>query len=318
MSKSSKRRLAQAAIFNAQSTAARTAKSLLQAASQTAGTQRGTGTPAGVPCSSSPPSLSTSPLCHSATLPLPPSAPSTPHSALSSPPSPFFTEFLGPFCPPQQVDFIELLPIPPDPNHPSAINCQLHDYQAKLKPIFAKLSPDDPNVERINHNYVIVMQIATVERLIASLPGLSEKAMVETNNQIVRMLSIIERTNSRKSRELREKDAAARRIIREQQRKERQTQKQAEALARNQRTQQREELRRQREQAKAERAEQKHQLEMRKLDIKERNLTQLESEKNVEENLHHNSSAKPPEAMGPQSPVALSKPLPPPNSWTCG
>ena len=299
MSKSSKRRRAQAAIFNAQPTAASTAKSLLQAAAQTAGSQRGTGTPAGVPCSSSPPSPSTSPL--------PPSAPSTQYSALH-PPSPFFTEFLEPFCPPQQVDFIELPPIPPDPNHPSAINCQLHDYQAKLKPIFAKLSPDDPNVERINHNYVIVMQIATVERLIASLPGLSEKAMVETNNQIVRMLSIIERTNSRKSREQREKDAATRRIIREQQRKDRQTQKQAEALARNQRTQQREEQRRQREKAKAERAQQKHELVVRKLDLKERDIIARESEQKRE----HHDSVKPPNTP------AAPKPLLPPTAWTCG
>ena len=254
--------------------------------------------------SHSPPASSTSspPTAPSAPLPLDPPAPSE---------SDFFKTHLEPHCPPQQVDFIELPPIIPDPNNPAGpIDSQLELYQSKLKPIFANLSPDDPNVERITHNYVIVMQIATVERLIHELPGMSESARVETNNQIVRMLSIIERTNSRKSRELRDKDAAARRLIREQQRKERQAQKEAEAIARNQRNKDREDQRREREKAKAELAAQKHELALAKLDLKERN--QIAREQANQEKLEHRNAAKSKESK------PAPRPIGPPNTWTCG
>ena len=341
MSKSSKRRLAAAAIKNAQAEST---------------PQRGIGLQTDVPS----PSPSTASLCRSATLPLSPasalnthnsplpessvlSVPSDPYvlspsasspplnsqfstfnspsnspspeisnlkssDYLSSPPftkpSEFFKTHFEPHCPPENFDSVYLPPIVPDPNNPAGpIDSQLELYQSKLKPIFANLSPDDPNVERISHNYIIIMQIATVERLIHSLPGLSEKAMVETNNQIVRMLSIIERTNSRRARELREKDAAARRIIREQQRKERQAQKEAEAIARAQRNQQREENRRQREQLKADRAAQKHELAMRKLDLKERDIKALAKENDSKEKLDHHSPGKPADSIAPSAPV---------------
>ncbi len=253
----------------------------------------------------------------------PPAAPASPRGKtlqeiLAEPPSEFFKNHLEPHCPPETGSRTTTYePIISDPNDPAGpIDSQFDDYQAKLKPVFAKLSPDDPNIERIMHNYIITMQVATVERLIHDLPGMSEAAQVETNNQIVRMLFIIERTNSRRSRELRDKEAAARRIIREQQRKERQAQKEQEAIARTQRNQQRtkdrEEQRRQREQAKADRAEQNHQLAVRKLELKERNLNLRAQEKQLKEQQKHNKSAKSKKSL------TAPRPLGPPNTWTCG
>ncbi len=349
MSKSSKRRLAIAAIKNAadaaipHATAAdpaaalnqslpNSAKSLLQAAAQTAAfpsalnTQNSAHSQSSVLSdpyvlsaspldSSSPPNsqLSTLNSSSDSALSLPsssdisnlksdiasssasPSTPRTLQEMLTDPPSEFFKTHLEPHCPPEQVDSILLPAILPDPNNPAGpIDSQLQLYQSKLKPVFAKLAPDDPTVERISHNYVVVLQIATVERMIHSLPGLSESAQVETNNQIVRMLFIIERTNSRRARELREKDAAARRIIRDQQRKERQAQKEADTIARNQRNKDREENRRQREQANADRAAQKHELAMRKLDLMEREMVVPEKGTAAEKPSHyHNPNESP-------------------------
>ncbi len=361
MSKSSKRRLARAAILNAQPTTA--AKSLLQAASS----QRGTGTRVeespgrpGVPLPCSPalnseisklkspsesasaPSLlnsqlstlNSSPDCNfapSSSFEIsnlkseiaapssPPAAPASPRTGktlqqiLASPPSEFFKTHLEPHCPGYNLKPVLHPALPPHPVNPlDPIDSNFADYRAKISTIFKKLSPDDPDTERLLHNYTIVLHIATVERLISALPGLSESAQLETNNQIIRMLSIIERTHSRRARELREKDAAARRIIREQKRKERQAQKESEKIARDQRNKDREEQRRQREQAKADRAQQKHELAMRKLDLKERDLTMRESQK--QEKLEHRNATKPTESSAP----APTQPMRPHNEWTCG
>ncbi|WP_395137580.1 hypothetical protein [Armatimonas sp.] len=188
------------------------------------------------------------------------------------------------------------------------------DYQAKLRSAMREWSPADPRIKTMLENYATIMQTVTLERLTSTLPTLSETAWVETNAQIIRLHSVMERTNSRLAREQREAAAQARREAREQQRKERQAQREIDTRAKEQRNKEREENRRQREQEKSIRADQRHQLAMRKLDLKERNLPVRE--KGKQENLEHHNSANPTEMPTPQTPPA---PAPKhPSTWTCG
>ena len=173
------------------------------------------------------------------------------------------------------------------------------DYQAKLRTAMREWSPADPRIKTLLENYATILQTVTLERLNSTLPTLSESAWVETNAHIIRLHSVMERTNSRHARQQREIAAQARREQREHQRKERQDQKEAETIARNQRTKEREEQRRQREQAKADHAEQKHQALMRKLNLDNRERTVQEKEQKLEERIqHHHANST--ESCSPQ------------------
>ena len=132
------------------------------------------------------------------------------------------------------------------------------------------------------------MQVHTLERLTTTLPMVNDAAWIELSEQIIRLHAIIERTNSRHSREQREVAAQARRELREQQRKERQAQKEADSIARNQRNKDRDEQRSHREQQKSARAEQKVQLLMRKFDLADRKL-KLREDAFAEKRTHSNS-----------------------------
>ncbi len=356
MSKSSKRRLAIAAIKNvadaviphataAESASAlnpvlpNSAKSLLQAAAQTAGSPSALS-----PHHSALPSdpNSKTPLLDSARSSSVLSVLSDPYVLSASPcETPLLaaarTSLIESLAPdpalaaitPDQI-CIELPALPPKPPSPftnstapttthqspvpptTPVQDEFADYQAKLRSAMREWSPADPRIKTMLENYATIMQTVTLERLNSTLTTLSEEAWVETNKQIVRLHSVMERTNSRHSREQREIAAQARRDLREKQRKDRQAQKEADSVARNQRTKERDEQRRQREQAKADRAEQSHQLAIRKLELKERNLKLSERENQLEEKLKHNTTSK-----SAQSPAA-QRPPGPPNTWTCG
>ena len=231
--------------------------------------------------------------------------------------------------PPDEI-FINLPPLPRKPpspftdstsprgtQHPALplttpIQDEFTDYQSKLRAAMRECCPADPRIKTMLENYATIMQTVTLERLTATLPTLSETAWVETNAQIIRLHSVMERTNSRHSREQRDIAAQARRELREKQRKERQTQRDIDNRAKAQRATEREENRRQREQSKADRAEQNHQLAVRKLDLQELNLTMRGNKK--QENLDHHNSTKPAESPTP----AALKPMGPANTWTCG
>ena len=228
------------------------------------------------PSASRPP---TPPLCHSAILPLlpDPSSASSPNHSVTSPLSP---------SPPPLNSQLPTLSLPSDsapsaplPLDPSAtpLQTELPHIQSRLRTAMREWCPSDPRFKPLLETYNSILQNITFERLASTLPMLDNKNWVETNKQIVRLHAVMERTHSRHSREQRERDTQVRREAREQQRIERQAQKQAEAIARNQRIQQRDEQRkeqrRQHEQAKTDRALEKHELAMRKLDIKERDIT---------------------------------------------
>ena len=123
------------------------------------------------------------------------------------------------------------------------VDTNLHLFQQQLDTLMKTATPGDPALKAALDTYAALLQAATLERMTASLPNMSEAAIVETNGQITTLLRIAERTNARYSREKRDQEAQERRIIREQQRKERQAQRELEAIAKDQRRVKREQAR---------------------------------------------------------------------------
>ena len=139
------------------------------------------------------------------------------------------------------------VPISEDSSNPlpfqTPVDTNLYIFQQKLDTLMKNATPGDPALKTALDTYAALLQAATLERMTASLPNMSEAAVVETNGQITTLLRITERTNARYSREKRDQEAQERRIIREQQRKERQAQRELEAIAKDQRRVKREQSR---------------------------------------------------------------------------
>ena len=178
------------------------------------------------------------------------------HFAHEVPAAPPTSSHLSPSSFPSE--FIQLDPLPPEPS-PSELSTQysalrsmpidtnLYIFQQKLDTLMKTATPGDPALKSALDTYAALFQAVTLERMTASLASMSETALVETNNQITTLLRIIERTNSRYSREKRDQEAQERRLIRDQQRKERQAQRELENIAKEQRRLQRAEAKKERE-----------------------------------------------------------------------
>ena len=95
------------------------------------------------------------------------------------------------------------------------VDTNLFIFQQKLDTLMKTATPGDPALKAALDTYAALLQAATLERMTASLPNMSEAAIVETNGQITTLLRIVERTNARYSREKRDQEAQERRLIRD-------------------------------------------------------------------------------------------------------